>query len=877
MAKIQCKMCGGLNDLPDGVTSGECQYCGSLTTFPKIADEQTENLYRRAEHFRRRNDFDKAVAAYESILDVNNEDPEAYWGLVLSRYGIEYVEDPATHERIPTCHRVQYESILADADYRNALKFAPDADRAIYEREANRIAEIQKDILSISAQEKPYDVFICYKETTDDGTRTKDSALAQDIYYQLANQGLKVFFSRITLEDKLGQQYEPYIFAALNSAKVMLVIGSKREYFEAVWVKNEWSRFLALKKKDRSKLLIPCYRDMDPYDIPEELSMFQSQDMGRIGFIQDLLRGILKVVNAGKTEAKTAAQSSAASAAPGSASAPTAKIMKRIAILLDQQDWAKAKDVCDTGLNSDPENPELYLMMCMILRQIPNEDALRNCEQNLAVDKNFQTALKLASPERRKQLEAIGKDATFSFHMKKCLDANHVPDISRLSGCNTPLSDDPDFRAALKFASPEQKKELLETIARTATFNFHIKKSLEANRISDISQLSGCNTPLSDDADFRAAMEFASPEQKKEMKRVLAEQPEHFLRQCMERHQVSSEADLAHVYGHLSEDEHFQMAVKYALPERQRELQQIQAEQEAFLSEYQRKKQEQDRKQKRVFSILFGAVTLIIAGVIAISSVAAQVRKAKNARLVAKAMNRFESTGVIALPGGVELKVVKVEAGTFTMGEKDGENNSDEVPHQATLTKDFYIGQTEVTQAQWEAVMGWNPSQFKGDGLPVDSVTWNDAQTFCEKLNGMYAGKLPAGYRFDLPTEAQWEYAARGGKKSRGCKYSGSNSIDEVAWYSRNSGHNTNPVGQKTANELGLYDMSGNVWEWCRDSYEVDYAEDPEFLFVNRGSFRVNRGGGMRSDANNCRVALRLCDSPDRRANNIGFRLALVP
>ena len=329
--------------------------------------------------------------------------------------------------------------------------------------------------------------------------------------------------------------------------------------------------------------------------------------------------------------------------------------------------------------------------------------------------------------------------------------------------------------------------------------------------------------------------------------------------------------------GICPEDEHFQMAVKYALPERQRELQQIQAEQEAFLSEYQRKKQEQDRKQKRVFSILFGAVTLIIAGVIAISSVAAQVRKAKNARLVAKAMNRFESTGVIALPGGVELKVVKVEAGTFTMGEKDGENNSDEVPHQATLTKDFYIGQTEVTQAQWEAVMGWNPSQFKGDGLPVDSVTWNDAQTFCEKLNGMYAGKLPAGYRFDLPTEAQWEYAARGGKKSRGCKYSGSNSIDEVAWYSRNSGHNTNPVGQKTANELGLYDMSGNVWEWCRDSYEVDYAEDPEFLFVNRGSFRVNRGGGMRSDANNCRVALRLCDSPDRRANNIGFRLALVP
>ena len=178
MANIQCKMCGGVNELQDGVTSGVCQYCGSLTTFLKISDEQTEHLYSRAEHFRQKNDFDKAVSTYESILNRNSEDPEAYWGLVLSRYGIEYVEDPATHERIPTCHRVQYESILADSDYQNALKYALGNDRDIYEKEANRIADIQKGILRISAQEKPYDVFICYKETTDGGTRTKDSTLA---------------------------------------------------------------------------------------------------------------------------------------------------------------------------------------------------------------------------------------------------------------------------------------------------------------------------------------------------------------------------------------------------------------------------------------------------------------------------------------------------------------------------------------------------------------------------------------------------------------------------------------------------------------------------------------------------------------------------
>ena len=297
MTKIQCKMCGGPLDLPDDVTVGTCPWCGSTTTFPKIASDHVEQLYSRAEHYRHAGDFDKAMSAYEAIVREALDDAEAYWGLVLSRFGIEYVEDPKSHERIPTCHRVQYESILSDSDYQLALENATDAGtREVYESEAARIAKIQKDILAISSQEKPFDVFICYKESTDGGSRTKDSMDAQEIYYQLTNAGYKVFFSRITLEAKLGQQYEPYIFAALNSAKVMLVIGSKKEYFNAVWVKNEWSRFLSLMKKNRSKLLIPCYKDMDVYDLPEELSMLQSQDMSKIGFIQDLLRGIEKVI-----------------------------------------------------------------------------------------------------------------------------------------------------------------------------------------------------------------------------------------------------------------------------------------------------------------------------------------------------------------------------------------------------------------------------------------------------------------------------------------------------------------------------------------------------------------------------------------------------
>ena len=297
MAVIQCKICGGEVEIPGNVTCGECPYCNSLTTFPKQTSDKKVQLYQRAEQLRLSGSFDKAAATYEEIIKENSDDADAYWGLVLASWGIEYVEDPVSKERKPTCHRVQFDSILSDVNYKLALDNALPQEAEIYRKEAQRIAEIQKDILRISAQEKPFDVFICYKETDESGKRTRDSVMAQDVYYHLTEQGYKVFFSRITLEDKLGQEYEPYIFAALNSAKVMLAIGSKKEYFEAVWVRNEWSRFLRLMKNDRSKLLIPCYRDMDAYELPEELTMLQSQDMGKIGFLQDVARGIDKVLN----------------------------------------------------------------------------------------------------------------------------------------------------------------------------------------------------------------------------------------------------------------------------------------------------------------------------------------------------------------------------------------------------------------------------------------------------------------------------------------------------------------------------------------------------------------------------------------------------
>ena len=225
--------------------------------------------------------------------------------------------------------------------------------------------------------------------------------------------------------------------------------------------------------------------------------------------------------------------------------------------------------------------------------------------------------------------------------------------------------------------------------------------------------------------------------------------------------------------------------------------------------------------------------------------------------------------------GKAIFKMVWVEGGTFTMGctsEQGGDCYNDETPAHSVTVSNYYIGETEVTQALWVAVMGNNPSNWKGDDLPVESVSWNDAQEFIVKLNRL------TGRTFRLPTEAEWEYAARGGSKSRGYKYSGSDSIDAVAWYDANSGQKTHPVKGKQANELGLYDMSGNVWEWCSDwkgGYSSGSQQDPEG--TSTGSYRVLRGGCWGCIARVCRVSHRASVTPDTRFDNFGFRLVLCP
>ena len=356
MAVIRCKICGGDLNIADGTTVAVCEYCGTRQTLPKINDEQRAAAFNRGDHFRRISEFDKALSVYERIIAEDDTDAEAHWCAALSRYGIEYVKDPASGKYIPTCHRASFTNFLEDVDYQAAVANADPVAREQYEHDGRVIAEVQRNIIETVNKEAPFDVFICYKESDDRGQRTLDSTLAQDIYYRLTDQGYRVFFSRITLEDKAGQQYEPYIFAALHSAKVMIVIGTRPEYMNAVWVKNEWSRYLALMKNDRIRLLIPCYRDMDPYDMPEQLSVLQSYDMTRIGFIQDLIRGISKVLGADKPKEK---ETVIVQQASGNTSLDAQ--IKRGNISLEDGDFKAADNSFDRALDINPECAEAYL------------------------------------------------------------------------------------------------------------------------------------------------------------------------------------------------------------------------------------------------------------------------------------------------------------------------------------------------------------------------------------------------------------------------------------------------------------------------------------------------------------------------------------
>lgn len=412
MAVMKCKMCGGDLEIEEGTSVAVCEYCGTKQTVPTLDNERKTSLFGRAGRLLRACEFDKASVVFGDIVSEFPEEAEAYWGLLLCKYGVEYVDDPATGKKIPTCHRLSFESVMEDSDFEQACENADSVARGVYREEAKFLEELRRNVIEVSSKEEPYDVFICYKETDANGDRTIDSVMAQDVYDALTEKGLRVFFARITLEDKLGMEYEPYIFAALNSAKVMLAIGTDYEYFNAVWVKNEWSRFLKLIAKGEKKVLIPCYKDIDAYDMPKEFKNLQAQDMGKLGFMQDLVRGVCKILGVGeKKEAvveKTVVKETVVSEKVINVSTSKAEsLAKRGFMALEDRDWEKAREYFNDSLNEDAEYAIAYLGLDMCTKCVSTDERYaRILDKN---NKNYVRAKKFAKGAALERITKIEK------------------------------------------------------------------------------------------------------------------------------------------------------------------------------------------------------------------------------------------------------------------------------------------------------------------------------------------------------------------------------------------------------------------------------------------------------------------------------------
>ncbi len=407
MAIIKCKMCGGDLEVTAGQSVARCEYCDSTQTIPTADNEKKIKLFFRAGRLLNKKEFDKAAGIFESILTEFPEEAEAYWGLILCRYGIEYVDDPATGNKIPTCHRSSYDSLLADENYKKAVEKADVVARNLYIQEGQTIEALRKQVLEVSGKEKPYDIFICFKDTAADGGRTKESVVAERFYDMLVEKGYRVFFSRVTLRDKVGVAYEPYIFAALNSAKLMLAFGSSYENYQAIWVRNEWSRYLKLMAKDPAKRLFPCFLDMDPSELPEEFSGLQGKDFGQYGADVTLLRAITNALP------PTNAQPKASEAAPViqqvvQSNGPNIQAMlKRGYMELEDGAYHAAKDRFDQALNIEPENSMAYLGLLCAELNLSSLDQIGNLG-DLEYSKNthYIRADRFANEELKQQLAA---------------------------------------------------------------------------------------------------------------------------------------------------------------------------------------------------------------------------------------------------------------------------------------------------------------------------------------------------------------------------------------------------------------------------------------------------------------------------------------
>ena len=395
---FSCKICGGQLDIKEGDKVTTCPYCGTVQSVPNSDDDKINRLYDRGNELMRNCQFDDAIDKFEEILSLRNDDPEIYWSLLMARFGISYEKDPYTGNMIPTIHRSQDTSIFFEEDYKLAISYANEELKVYYEKTAKIIDNIQKKYSAICEKEEPFDIFICYKQT-DETTKkdTEDYKIAYDLYNTLTKEGYRVFFSHVTLEDKIGEEYEPYIYAALKSSKILLAIGTKQEYYNAVWVKNEWSRFMYMMKNDHSKRIIPICADTSI--LPLVLNRYQSiQTNNNIVWKEDLVRSL------GKLSIKRDTQNSVITTVNktednNNTIVDINSLIKRAYIFLEDKDFDSANKYAERILDINPEESEAYLIKLLVSLKVSNIEEIETLDTPFEDNKDYQNLLQYGNRE----------------------------------------------------------------------------------------------------------------------------------------------------------------------------------------------------------------------------------------------------------------------------------------------------------------------------------------------------------------------------------------------------------------------------------------------------------------------------------------------
>lgn len=434
MAAFLCRACGGILELVDGKSLCRCKFCNTIQSVPLLDSAEKAELCARAETLRREYNYDKAIRLYEELIRLSPTDADVYWALTLCRYGVELSPDGSV-----LLNRIQAHSVLSDKDYKLALKFADEEAGAFMEQQAAQIDRIRREGAKLSESGGECDIYLCAREADENGRRVMDSVIAAKLYSLLTAEGFRVFFPEKSLEDKSGGEWEPYIFAALRSAPVMIIIGTGAESFDDVWVRNAWSRFIELS----GKTIISALRDMPPSGLPEELSKIQALDLSKLGAESDLLSAV-------KTRL---GQPTASAAELADEENP---LLRRAKLFLEDGDFERAEEICAQLLSKEPNNARAYMIKLLAEYALPNENALDDMTDNFTISENYRLAMRYGSEALRARLK---EHSNRSLYKKFTARLNDAADNEReLLSAAYALRTLGNYSDAAKLAESAEKK-----------------------------------------------------------------------------------------------------------------------------------------------------------------------------------------------------------------------------------------------------------------------------------------------------------------------------------------------------------------------------------------------------------------------------------